>query len=102
MTFTSIALISLVALIFAIYFGTRLLGKIRFLSNRGPFFRGVLVVLMLIAMLLGYFKIKYPEYSWHQKLAIEVETPSGLKGGGIGCFPVGWNARICSGRCSWV
>jgi len=81
MTLISIALLSLAALIFVIYFGTRLLGKVRFLSCRGAFFRGVLVLLILIAMLLGYFKIKYPEYSWHQKLAIEVETPSGLKGG---------------------
>ena len=42
------------------------------------FLIGLLVVL---AALYGAYKLKFPTYSWHQKITVEVETPTGIKSG---------------------
>jgi len=78
MSLILIAILFFATLLFVIIFGTYLLGQVDFLSSRGPFFRGVLAILILAVMGLGYFVITYPTYLWNQKLTVEVETPNGL------------------------
>ena len=41
----------------------------------------LLIVAALVVLVVGGYKWRYPTYSWHQKLTVEIETPDGVKSG---------------------
>ncbi len=41
----------------------------------------LLVIAALVVLVVGGYKWRYPTYSWHQKLTVEIETPDGMKSG---------------------
>ena len=38
----------------------------------------LLVIAALVVLVVGGYKWRYPTYSWHQKLTVEIETPEGV------------------------
>lgn len=38
----------------------------------------LLIIAALVVLVVGGYKLRYPTYSWHQKLTVEIETPQGV------------------------
>ena len=46
------------------------------MSKSARIYMGMATVLLLA---FGAYKLSFPTYSWHQKLTLEVQTPTGVK-----------------------
>ena len=41
----------------------------------------LLIIVALVVLVVGGYKWRYPTFSWHQKLTVEIETPQGVVSG---------------------